>query len=60
MSAPDARRKTVCVALDADVYAGLTYHCRRYEMPPRAFLAHLAEQYIAAMDAAEKGGNQGR
>ena len=45
--------KGLSVSLTPDVFHSLAWYARRYEMSPRVFLAHLAEQYIAAMKKAE-------
>jgi len=53
-------QKSLGVALRPDVFNALAWHARRYEMSPRAFLAHLADQYVKAMDRADQGSNRGR
>lgn len=60
-SQPESRPKALAVTLQPDLFHSLSWYARRYEMSPRAFLAHLADQYVEAMDRAEhasRGANQ--
>lgn len=54
------RTKALGVTLEPDLFNDLAYYARRYEMPPRAFLAHLAKAYVDAMKQAEPVGKRGR
>lgn len=51
---PECRPKALAVTLPPDLFHSLSWYARRYEMSPRAFLAHLANQYVLAMDQAEQ------
>lgn len=57
---PECRPKVLAVSLKPDVFHSLTWYARRYQMSPRAFLAHLADLYVEAMEKAEQASNQGR
>ena len=57
---PEQRPKAIGVSLHPDVFHSLAWYARSYEMSPRAFLAHLASSYVAAMEQAESGSKQGR
>ncbi|UQS13936.1 hypothetical protein [Pseudomonas sp. HS6] len=57
---PEHRPKALAVSLQPDVFHALSWHALRYEMSPRAFLAHLAVQYVAAMEQAEQASSLGR
>ena len=57
---PEGRPKALAVTLQPDLFHSLSWYARRYEMSPRAFLAHLADQYVAAMEKAEQSSNLGR
>lgn len=60
---PEHRPKALAVSLQPDVFHSLAWYARRYEMSPRAFLAHLAGQYVAAMEQdeqASKGSSRGQ
>jgi len=55
--------KCLGVVLKPDVFRALAHHSRRHEMTPRAFLAHMAGEYVKAMERAEtptKGTDRGR
>lgn len=56
----ECRPKALAVTLQPDVFHALAWHARRYEMSPRAFLAHLADQYVEAMDRADQGSSRGQ
>lgn len=57
---PEHRPKALAVSLKPDVFHSLSWYARDYQMSPRAFLAHLADLYVEAMDKAEQASNQGR
>lgn len=54
------RTKALGVTLEPDLFNDLAYYARRYEMPPRAFLAHLAKAYVEAMKQGAPGGKRGQ
>jgi len=45
--------KCLGVVLKPDVFRALAHHSRRHQMTPRVFLAHMAGEYVAAMERAE-------
>lgn len=57
---PEQRPKALGVSLSSELFHSLSWYARRYQMSPRAFLAHLAEQYVASMEKAEQSSNLGR
>lgn len=57
---PEQRPKALAVSLHPDIFHSLAWYARRYQMSPRGFLAHMAAQYVAAMEQAEETSNKGR
>jgi hypothetical protein len=57
---PEQRPKALAVSLKPDLFHSLSWYARSYKMSPRAFLAYLASQYVAAMEQDEAAADRGR